>query len=163
MTERKRGRVTGREALEEIDLRLGGLLGALSETLGQVVEAAEARGQEGGRGVKVDTGVRVRMGGLDVDRDPEPTPKPEPPAARKPDIEVYDEPTSWTVTAELPGISPDDLDVTRVDGALRIRTSGARRFEASVPVPDALSGAVLDIRLKNGILEIRAEKSEAER
>jgi HSP20 family molecular chaperone IbpA len=66
-------RLKGRAAIEEIDRRLGGLLGPLAEGLARVVDAAERAQQAGGaheatvetaRGpLKVRTGFSVRVAG----------------------------------------------------------------------------------------------------
>src|SRR6056297_615222 len=63
---------TGRAAIEEIDLRLDGLLGKLGGTLGELLDALD-RGETGElqrthdfqttRGpVRAETGIRIRMG-----------------------------------------------------------------------------------------------------
>lgn len=84
-----------------------------------------------------------------------PAPDPEP---RDPHVEVHDNEDAWTVIAELPGVAPDEIEVDTRDGKLLLRTNGARRFSAVLDVPEGLAPDAPDVRLSNGILEIRLSR-----
>ncbi len=174
MTDRKE-RPKGKAALEEIDLRLGGLFEQVSDALGQIAEAAETRGAA----AKVERHVSVRVGGVELgqgapQRDAE-TPRPrnppqkQPPPARQEDrppedavrtaeVEIFDEAAEWVVTADLPGVEEAALTVAVEKGALSLATHGRRRYTASVSLPPGLALDDREVRLSNGILEVRIPK-----
>lgn len=174
----------GREALDEMETRLGDIASALKTAFGAVVDAAEkgvdrsgAMDFDGGRG-RASFGVRV--GGLNArarsapqaGRDPaEPIrtgsgasskPSAEPSEDdRAPLVDVYDEADAFVLTAELPGVADGDVDVQVVVGeGLVLQTTGARRFRHVAELPGGLDAGALTSRLVNGILEIRIPKSE---
>ena len=175
-------KLTGRAAIEEIDRRLGGLLGPLAEGLAKVVDAAEKA--QGGRSdatvqtsrgpVSVRSGLTVRVGGLagggdaaPAGRDPaQPTHAEPRPAAPQPVPEpphdVFETATEWSLTADLPGAAEADLAWALEDGTLSVETTGARRWRLSAPTPDWLRADILEPRLSNGVLEMRAIRPEGE-
>lgn len=168
---------TGREAVEEIDRRLGGLLGPFAEGLAKIVEAAEkaqdAAGArevtiDGAKGpVKVRAGYSVRVGGLAggvraeaaAGRDPaEPVSEPEAPAAQEPVVDVFEDAAGWTLTADMPGVGEADLSVSAGGGRVTVETTGARRYRVETEAPAWVTAAALERRLTNGVLELSATK-----
>ena len=172
---------TGREAIEEIDRRLGGLLGPFAEGLAKIVEAAEkaqdAAGArevtiDGAKGpVKVRAGYSVRVGGLagseraeaaaeaEAGRDPaEPVSEPEAPAAQEPVVDVFEDAAGWTLTADMPGVGEADLSVSAGGGRVTVETTGARRYRVETEAPAWVTASALERRLTNGVLELFAAK-----
>jgi HSP20 family molecular chaperone IbpA len=173
--------ISGREAIEEIDRRLGGLLGPLTEGLTKIVEAAEkAQAASGAREMTVDTGkgpmrfragYSVRVGGLggtsewSSERDPaEPVstakPKPAEPAPVEPIVDVFDGPEGWSLTADMPGVGLDDLTVRVAGGVVSVTADGARRYRVETEAPAWLTVEALERRLTNGVLELTAPRPE---
>jgi HSP20 family molecular chaperone IbpA len=169
---------TGRAALDGIDAGLGDLLGTLGAALEDVIGRLDPGGAgEVRRDLEFDTdrgpirahaGIRVRVGGLDAARDAAasgrkparplretaaPAPVPERPIVG----EVVDDGRVWRLTADLPGISRDDLDLSLEDGMLAISaTVRARRYADRIAVPPGTTIEALRVTLQNGILEIEA-------
>ena len=172
-------RPTGRDAIDEIDLRLGGLLGDLGQAVGEMLSRLDA-GEGGeilrsgeiqtGRGpIRAEAGIRVRVGGQDVgsagteprarpareDRRPPAAKAPAPRTARSIDADILTGDGLWTLTADLPGVTQDGLDVTVDDGELVVRGEGrGRLWEGRFDLPPGTSRPDLDVHLKNGVLEI---------
>lgn len=167
--------VTGREALDAIERRLGGLLGSLAETLGKVADAAEAPpGADAGSPARTRTSVSIRVGGLAAGAGPAPQGRPPGRTTAGPDRdgdapadaairhEVHEDATGWSLIAELPGAGPEDLGLTLEDGRLRIEVCGSRPRRLEVEAPARLALAALEVRLVNGILELRLPPDGAE-
>lgn len=177
----------GRAALEEIDLRLDGLLGKLGSSLGDLLEKLETnetaelhRTHEfpTKRGpLRAETGIRMRIGGLDAAsrRGPEPVnPRPDagaqpeaPPApraeapaeaaqsaARTAASDTHVSGGRWVLTAELPGVTLPELSIAVEDRALRVETTGARRFRVAADLPEEADASDIETVMRNGILEI---------
>lgn len=100
--------------------------------------------------------------------------------ASVPALEMSETDKSYKITAELPGISPDDVEVTFEDGILRIagekkeqrednergyrmseRSYGA--FERAVSLPAAANPDKIDATFKNGVLTITVAKDGQEK
>ena len=171
-------RPTGRDAMDEIDLRLGGLLGDLGQAVGEMLSRLDA-GEGGeilrsgeiqtGRGpIRAEAGIRVRVAGQDVgparteprsrpakgDRTPPARKTPAPPV-RSIDADILTGDGLWTLTADLPGVTHDGLAVTVDDGALVVRGEGrGRLWEGRFDLPPDTTRSDLDVHLKNGVLEI---------
>ena len=94
-----------------------------------------------------------------------------------PAVETTETDKSYKVTAELPGMDPDNVEVTFEDGLLRIsgekkeereenergyrlseRTYGS--FERLIELPSAAEGDRIDASFKNGLLTITIPKNE---
>lgn len=189
MASRDDKEMKGREAIEEIDRRLGGLLGPLAEGLARIVDAAE-KAQDAGDGsreatvetsrgpVKMRSGFTVKVGGLagggraETARDPaRPVATPtaaaqpaEPPVGgtdrAEPHHDVFETETSWSLAAELPGAAEADLTLALADGRLTVETAGARRWRLVVDAPAWLTREALSTRLVNGILDIAAQRGD---
>lgn len=102
-------------------------------------------------------------------------------AVAAPAIEMSETDKAYKITAELPGMEPDDVDVTFEDGVLRIagekkeereetergyrlseRSYGA--FERLIELPSAADGQDIKAKFKNGVLTVTVAKaSEAKR
>jgi HSP20 family protein len=95
--------------------------------------------------------------------------------ASAPALEMSETEKSYKITAELPGIDPENVDVTFEDGLLRIagektqereenergyrlseRSYGA--FERMVTLPSAADPDKIDAKFKNGVLTITVAK-----
>lgn len=174
---RKDEEPTGREAIQEIEARLGTLFGKLGETLSSLSNAGREAGGEAAReGMRVHTDLRVRVGGLldgaadgsgDAARGPvrPVTPRgsaagaePQPAAPRTPIVEVHDGAEVWSATAELPGAEAEHVSVRAAGGRLEIVATGARPYRAELPLPPDIDPESIEHRLANGILEVRAAR-----
>lgn len=97
-------------------------------------------------------------------------------AAAAPAIEMSETDENYKVTAELPGMDPDDVEVSFEDGVLRIsgekkeqreesergyrlseRTYGA--FERMISLPAAADPEKITAKFKNGLLTVTAAKN----
>lgn len=179
----------GKDAMDEIVTRLGGLAGALTDAFGKIaeklseVDAASKSGAprdvsfDAGDGpVSARAGFSVKVGGL-AGAEPEEKPDfevkrptatargPAAPGLREAEIELYEEPTLWIATVELPGAAAEDVALRVADGLLSVETTGARQFRGETALPDNLDPEGLldraETRLANGILEIRLPKGAA--
>ena len=100
--------------------------------------------------------------------------------ASAPALEMSETKKSYKITAELPGIEPDDVDVTFEDGFLRIagekneqreedergyrlseRSYGA--FTRVIELPSAANPDKIDAKFKNGVLTISIAKDGEEK
>lgn len=97
-----------------------------------------------------------------------------------PALEMTETAKAYKITAELPGIDPDNVDVTFEDGLLRIagekkeqrdenergyrlseRSYGA--FERLVELPSSANPEQIDAKFKNGVLTITIAKDGEEK
>jgi HSP20 family protein len=100
--------------------------------------------------------------------------------ASSPALEMTETDKAFKITAELPGIQPENVDVTFEEGMLRIsgekkeqreenergyrmseRSYGA--FERIVSLPSAANPEKIDAKFKNGVLTITVGKNGEER
>lgn len=100
--------------------------------------------------------------------------------ASAPALEMSETDKSYKITAELPGIDPENVDVTFEDGLLRIagekkeqreenergyrlseRSYGA--FERLVTLPSAADSEKIDAKFKNGLLTVTIAKDGTEK
>ncbi|ETX15868.1 heat shock protein Hsp20 [Roseivivax halodurans JCM 10272] len=181
MTGSKR-RGPGNDFREEIDLRLDGLLGELGRTLGDMIdrldggsgEVRRSRSFDTGRGpVRAEAGIRIRAAGSDLPterhkpaaraRRPD-TPQPSsPPAVRAIDAAIQHSAGLWTLTADLPGVSADDLSLSERDGQLFIAATTRRRtYEGRFELPPGVRLSDIEVSLRNGILDLTARPPEPE-
>jgi HSP20 family protein len=98
-------------------------------------------------------------------------------AAVTPAVDMTETDKAYKVTAELPGMDPDNVEVTFDDGVLRIsgekreqreenesgysfseRTYGA--FERLLELPSAAQGDRIKAKFKNGVLTVTVPKDE---
>ncbi len=178
MSKTKKGR--GAERIEEIDLRLDGLLGKLGGTLSELMEKLEA-GEAGEirrshevqtpRGpLKAETGIRVRLGGVDLGggerrgtgrRVAEPVNAPQGQASEAaapsprtvvPATHVAD--GRWVLSAELPGVTLDEVRISLDGGSFFAETTGAKAFRLSAALPAEVDPGDMHAVMRNGILEV---------
>ncbi len=166
--------LTGLEALAEIGRRLG----QLPEQMKTAMKDGAA-GAEGERAFTIDTpagpltgvaSMRVRTGSLPsggAKRQPFRAERParayspDVAGAREPLVDSFDEGDEIVVTAELPGVRTDEIDLT-IDGEdLVIRTTGQRRYLARQPLGGPVLAGSLSPELRNGILSVRIRKTPA--
>ena len=102
------------------------------------------------------------------------------PFATAPALEMSETDKSYKLTAELPGIDPDDVEVTFDDGILRIagekkeereenergyrlseRSYGA--FERAVSLPSTANPDKIEAKFKNGVLTVTIAKDGEEK
>jgi HSP20 family protein len=100
--------------------------------------------------------------------------------AAAPALEMSETNKAYKITAELPGIDPDEVEVTFDDGILRIagekkeereenergyhlseRSYGS--FERAVSLPSAANPDKIDAKFKNGVLTITIAKDGEEK
>lgn len=100
--------------------------------------------------------------------------------AFNPDVDIVETPEALKVSAELPGLSEQDIDVSLTGDTLTLRgekkqeheerSEGYHRFERSygafqrqIPLPCEIDPAQVEARFKNGVLTVTLPKSETPR
>jgi HSP20 family protein len=76
-------------------------------------------------------------------------------------LDCFDEGDEIVITAELPGVRPDEVSLAVEDDQLVIATTGSRRYRAAQPLPAPVVAASLTPELRNGILSVRLRKAAA--
>ena len=93
-----------------------------------------------------------------------------------PRIDLKEDDNNWYITAELPGLSEDDVEVTYDDGVLRIAGEKKQesednsrnvhvteraygRFERQLPLGHGVKDDQIDAAFKDGVLTITAPKA----
>ncbi len=99
---------------------------------------------------------------------------------REPLVDINETPDEVIVTAELPGVQKENIELSLVDNALEIRTSqkeevavekeGFRRrerrsmnFYRVIELPCGVDGSKVKATFNNGVLEVRMPKLEKAR
>jgi len=174
-----------KDILNEIDMRLDGVLGELGQALNEAMARIAEDGGEVRRSqsiqttkgpVRAEASIRVRMGGMTLGEaagrgDPKPVIRPRKDAATTPEATpegpseitatIVTSGSTWSLTAELPGASESGLDVEVSDGTLRVTAQGARRsYVGAFDIPATIERKDLSITLRNGILDITADIGE---
>jgi HSP20 family protein len=94
-----------------------------------------------------------------------------------PSLDIHESPEAYTVYAELPGVKPDQVDVTVNEGTLAIR--GERKFyeaqneenfhrverrfgsfQRTIALPQAVKADSIEASFKDGILTVTIPKAE---
>ena len=169
------GKKPFRKASEAIDLNLNGLLGKLGEVLSEAVNRLDqaqtgdaAQNFETPKGpARASASLRVRVGGLDQVR-ANVAPKPVNPSrksaaeVRPKDLtyDLFEDADVWILTAELPGVDMADLSLVQDNGVLILRTTGARAYQARIPMPCTTDQ--ITPNLHNGILTLHFPKGAPE-
>ncbi len=84
---------------------------------------------------------------------------PEVAEAREPLVDVFDEEKEIVVVVELPGVSEEEIEVAVQEDILSLETVGERKYAKEVLLPCPADSETLEQTYRNGILEIRLEKS----
>ena len=166
-----------KQAAQEIDTGLNSLFGALGEAIGEMVSRLED-GKTGAvtrdhvidtdKGpVRAQAGIRIQMGGLDgartntqvdasrpINPTREPPPQQQPAQTRALEYDLFEESEAWVFTADLPGVSSDELVLTRDREHLTLSTTGRRKFQARVDLGQSFDVDGIDTRLRNGVLTL---------
>lgn len=124
--------------------------------------------------IKAEAGIRMRMAGLETSA---PSVRPTPSSARTPKnaaktsdkttyqelvYSVFEDDSGWHLTADMPGVSKEQLMLNASGGELDLRTNGQRLYAASVPLPEGASLANIACTLQNGILELSYSAAESD-
>lgn len=170
---------TGRKTTDDIADGLNGLLSALNDALMDMTNRLD----DGASGtvernhvfdtpkgpVRAQAGVRVRVGGIETAAPARPNPQPinpnrattspPPPTPREVCCDVIESDDHWTITADMPGISEDEVDVSLDGTALAITAAGRRHYHGSCDL--GAPGVLLDdaVTLHNGILTLTVQKA----
>ncbi len=79
-------------------------------------------------------------------------------------VDVCETPEAFILNADLPGVCREDLKVQVLEGRLKIsgirRSPGALHFTRSFLLPEAVLGAQVLARLKDGVLTIKLPKPD---
>lgn len=159
---------------QAIDLQLDGLLGELGKTLGDVFSRLENATGEVRRShsfdtsngpVRAEAGIRIRVGDEEYSSGPTksaPKKKAEPNPAetsvpRDVSATILVEPGLWSLSAELPGMTEDNLTFSIDAGQLHIHAEGqGRAYSGKFDVPDVLTLDAITVHMRNGILDLSA-------
>ncbi len=179
----ERAREAGGQQTPETIASLGGtagdFLGALKDVFEQMTQAVakivpaepgeggahhqgDAPFSIGGKTGRMVFGYNMRMGldGLkaepfgDIPRGAPAKGAPAGPAARAPIVDVFEEPETIRVVAELPGVAAEDVVCTLQGASLRIATRGATQYDKTITLPSGFDPASLSQTCRNGILEV---------
>lgn len=173
---------TSDHAQRQVDFALEDLLKPLSEALGQMISGLDGyKGQdidtdrtfETSRGpVRAQSGLRIKVGGLPIPtsaKRPAVTPintnRPTPAEAKSPAsnrsfaYEVFEIDNGWLLTADLPGVTHDELTFTKTNRTLTITSTEKTRYQTEVSLGDDFDTANISVELRNGILELRIPRS----
>jgi HSP20 family protein len=94
-----------------------------------------------------------------------------------PALDISEQKDAYVVTVELPGVSPEDLEITLEDGLLTLQ--GERRFQQessdqqyhrierrygsfrrSITLPSQVQADAIEAHFENGVLTVRVPKAE---
>jgi len=81
---------------------------------------------------------------------------------REPLVDVFDEGESILVVAEVPGVAEEEITVEVRDDVLSLETKGERKYAKEVLLPCPVDAASIKKAHKNGVLEVRLDKSKSE-
>ena len=173
MSRFKKGSPKG--TVRDIDQGLGDLFGALTDAIGEMVTRIEA-GDSGkvtrhevfdtGRGpIRAQAGVTLRMGGVAGTEEADtykPVKRTNPSRQsqhRSVPYEVIEEKKYWVLTAEVPGITENDLDLSQKGTTLLLRTTGTRQYAVDVDLENEFNMNDVAHDLRNGILTVQIRRS----
>ena len=98
-------------------------------------------------------------------------------SVRQPLVDLADEGSEFVLTAELPGVSKEDLDLRVTPSGIELgaETHGEREekakdyyycersassFRRAIPLPEEVLAEKVEAKLKDGVLEVRLPKKE---
>lgn len=169
------------DAAKDIDAGLAGLFGALNDAIGDVM----ARLDDGTSGtvehdhtfetpkgpVRAQAGIRLRMGGMEVNTagaEPKPVNPKRPRAAPAPassprglSYEIIADEDVWVLTADVPGVSRKDVQLSQDRTVLKISTTGQRRYATDADLEGEFAVEEVQTSLRNGILTLRIPRGAA--
>jgi HSP20 family molecular chaperone IbpA len=99
-------------------------------------------------------------------KEPSPTRTPVPPKAgpikeREPIVDVFEEENHVRVTAELPDVKENEIDLKIENNTLTITAdTAARKYYKEVELPAAVKKDTLKSNYRNGILEVKLKKAK---
>ena len=79
-----------------------------------------------------------------------------------PRVDVYENADEYLILADVPGVTPESLDVTFAHGELTIQAGDEttlRRYRRGFTVPDGIAAGDIGAEVKNGILSVRLPKA----
>ncbi|MDX8348472.1 Hsp20/alpha crystallin family protein [Cognatiyoonia sp. IB215446] len=156
-------------------------LNTLFETLNDALTAMLSRIEEGQTGaihrdqvfetskgpIRAHAGIKLRMGGMDtIDTPDQPHPinpdrgssKQDGPKAKPIVYDVMDDNDEWVITADLPGVTTEELKLSKEDATLCIATTGVRSYSGRVDLNGPFSLSNVSSGIRNGILMLRVNK-----
>ena len=169
-----------RPRLEGLDANLDTLLGSLGHVLNVAVSRLDqARDGASQTTQSVDTpfgpikttaGIRVRMGGVAAEKVATAQPinpnraqaAPPPLAARDLVYDLFEDNDAWILTADMPGVTKDQITLTHEGSTIILQTTGARAFHARIALPHLCSAARIERSVINGILTLTFTKEASE-
>ena len=173
------------DGFSQIENGLTGLFGALGDAITEMMARLEdgtsatvERSQtlDSTKGpIRVHAGVRLRAGGLAGGNGAQGAPRPvnpdrpkttpgkdlTPGASRSIGYDILEDAQVWILTAEVPGVARKDISIDVEGETLLIRTSGARRYHADVPLQEPCDPAEIRPTLRNGILTLTIPRKAA--
>ena len=78
---------------------------------------------------------------------------------REPLVDVFDEDEEILVTAEMPGVAEDEIQVDLKDDILCVQTTGEKKYEKEILLSGSVDAASMQKTFKNGILELRMKRA----
>ena len=170
------------DKLDELQFGIRDLFEALSDAIAEVsTRIEEGETEEVRRNfdfqtkkgpIKAEAGIRMRMAGLEASA---PSVSPTPSSAKTPKnaantsdnstyqdlvYNVFENDNGWHLTADMPGVSKEQLMLNASGGELELRTNGQRLYAASVSLPEGASLENIACTLQNGILELSYSATE---
>ena len=79
--------------------------------------------------------------------------------SREPMVDVFDEEKEIIITAELPGVSENQIEIVLEGDILSIQTNGDRKYAKEILLPVVVTLGSMTKVYNNGILELRFTKS----
>ncbi len=79
---------------------------------------------------------------------------------REPLVDIYDESNEIVITAELPGVTKEDISVETEANMVKIKTSGERYYVKEVSLPCEVKTQNYKQSYNNGVLELRLIKTK---
>ena len=82
---------------------------------------------------------------------------------REPLVDIFDEDEMLLIIAELPGVAENDIQIAIQEGLLKLSTATkGRKYAKELQIPCLVDENSLESTYRNGILEIKLRKREAQ-
>jgi len=82
---------------------------------------------------------------------------------RVPAADVFESDNALRIVLDIPGVGPDDVDITVEADELRLSTTGSRRYHRSFRLPDTVDTESIEATVRDGLLTIDLPKAERAR